>query len=121
MFTISVETHFSALHQLVSPDDSREPLHQHNWLVTAVISSDKLNSMGLVMDFQRLKSMIDKIIGEFADKNLCEFDYFQRNGSSAEIIAEYIYEKLKPDLPKTVKLNHINIVEEPGCSAKFSE
>lgn len=121
MFTISVETQFVASHQLVLPDGSKEPLHRHEWVVGADVSSGRLDSMGLVMDFQRLKAMVDKTIGEFADGVLDEFDYFQRNGSSAEMIAKYVYDKLEPKLPKGVKLNYIRVVEEPGCSAKFSK
>ena len=121
MFTVSVETYFWAAHQLVSPDGCKEPLHEHNWAVTADVSSDRLNSMGLVMDFHRLKGMVDKIIAEFADATLDKFDYFRQNGSSAEIVAKYIYEKLEPKLPKGVKLNCISVIEEPGCLAKFSK
>ena len=121
MFTVSVETRFRASHRLTLPDGLKEPLHQHNWMVTADVSSDKLNSMGLVMDFRRLKAMVDNIVAEFDNITMDRFDYFQRNSSSAETIAKYIYEKLEPKLPKGVKLNHIRVVEEPGCSAKFGK
>ena len=121
MFTVSVETRFRASHRLTLPDGLKEPLHQHNWAVTADVSSVKLNSMGLVVDFRRLKAMVDDIIAEFDNTLLDRIDYFQRNSSSAETIAKYIYEKLEPKLPKGVKLNHIKVVEEPGCSAKSSK
>ena len=124
MFTISVETHFWASHQLTLPDGSKEPAHQHNWLVTADVSSEKLNSMGLVMNFRRLKAMVDNIVAEFDNpgtQGLDRIDYFQRNNSSAENVAKYIYEKLRTRLPKGVKLRSIRVVEEPGCSAKFSK
>jgi len=121
LFAVSVETNFRASHQLTLPDGLKEPLHQHNWMVTADVSSDKLNSMGFVMDFCQLKAMLDNITAEFGDIPLDRIDYFQRNSSSTEIIAKYIYEKLEPKLPKAVKLNHIRVVEEPGCSAKFGK
>ena len=121
MFTVSVETYFRASHQLTLPDGSKEPLHRHSWVVTADVSSDKLNSMGLVMDFYRLKAMVDNIVAEFDDIPLDRIDYFQRNNSSAENVAKYIYEKLEPKLPEGVKLDHIRVVEEPGCSAKFGK
>ena len=121
MFTVSVETRFRASHRLTLPDGTKEPLHQHNWAVTTNVSSAKLNSMGLVMDFRRLKAMVDNIVAEFDNTPLDRTDYFQRNSSSAETIAKYIYEKLEPKLPKAVKLSHIRVVEEPGCSAKFGK
>jgi 6-pyruvoyltetrahydropterin/6-carboxytetrahydropterin synthase len=121
MFTIKVETHFRASHQLTLPDGSKEPLHIHNWVVSAGISSDNLDSMGLVMDFSRLKAMVDTTIAEFDDVQLDNIDYFRRNNSSAENVAKYIFDKLEPKLPAGVKLRGIKVIEEPGCSAKFSK
>ena len=121
MFTISVETHFRASHQLALPDGSKEPVHHHNWLVTADVSSDKLNSMGLVMDFNQLKALIDKTIATFDNRALDRISYFQQNNPSAENVAKYIYEKLRIKLPKGVELRNIRVVEQQGCSAKFGE
>jgi 6-pyruvoyltetrahydropterin/6-carboxytetrahydropterin synthase len=121
MFTISVETSFWASHQLVLPEGSKEPVHHHNWLVSAGVSSDKLNSMAVVMDFQELKAMVDDIVSEFDNVALNEISYFRQNNPSAENVARYIYEKLRNKLPKGVKLQSIRVVEEPGCAANFSE
>ena len=121
MFTVSVETHFWALHQLTMQDGSKELLHGHNWSVTADVGSENLNSMGFVIDFHRLKEIIDETTSGFENKVLGENDYFRRNGGSAEAVAGYIYEKVKAKLPQGVKLNCIRVVEEPGCSAKFGE
>ncbi len=121
MFTVSVETHFWASHQLTLPGGSKEPVHRHNWSVTADVSTEALNSMGLVMYFRQLKAMVDEMIAEFDNMALDKIDYFQRNNSSAENVAGYIYEKLEPKLPQGVKLEAIRVVEEPGCSAKFAK
>ena len=121
MFTVSVETYFWASHQLVLPDGSKEPQHQHNWAVTAEVGSSELNSMGLVMDFYRLKALVHNIVSELDDTAMERIDYFQRNSSSAENLARYIYEQLEPKLPKGVKLQSIWVGEEQGSSAKFSK
>jgi len=121
MFTISVETQFQASHRLILADGSKEPVHSHKWSVTAAASSDKLNSIGLVMDFGRLRAMLDNIVAEFDSQTLEAISYFQKNNPSAENVARYIYEKLEPQLPKGVKLHEIKVVEEAGCSAKFGQ
>jgi 6-pyruvoyltetrahydropterin/6-carboxytetrahydropterin synthase len=121
MFAISVDTQFQASHRLVLADGSKEPVHSHNWSVTADVSSDRLNSMGLVMDFNQLRAMIDNIVAEFSGKRLDKNNYFQRHNPSAENVAKYIYEKLEPALPEGVRLHQIKVVEEAGCRAKFGE
>jgi 6-pyruvoyltetrahydropterin/6-carboxytetrahydropterin synthase len=120
MFTISVERHFRASHQLIMPDGSKEPVHNHDWIVTANISSEKLDNMGVVLDFRALQAMIDKIVAGFNNKKLESISYFQQNNPSAENVAKYIYEKLLIELPEGVKLQNVRVVEEPGCSATFS-
>ena len=121
MFTVSVETNFWASHQLVLLDGSKESVHNHNWSVTADVSSDKLDNMAVVMDFQKLKAMVDNIVAEFDNRLLNEISYFQQNSPSAENVAKYVYEKLRLKLPEDIKLQSIRVVEEQGCSAKFSE
>jgi 6-pyruvoyltetrahydropterin/6-carboxytetrahydropterin synthase len=103
------------------PSGANEPLHSHNWRVVAEISSEKLNKLGLVMDFRQLKRMVDNITGQFDGGPIEKLDYFKENGSSAEIVAKYIYEKLEPKMPKAVKLVSVKVVEEPGFRAAFGK
>ena len=70
MFTISVETHFWASHSLALPAGKKETPHHHNWLVTADVSSQNLNDISVVMDFNALKAVVDNIVSEIADKDL---------------------------------------------------
>jgi len=104
MFTVSVETHFRASHQLTLPDGSKEQAHTHDWLITAEVCRDELDRRGLVMDFSRLKN-----------------DYFKVNNPSAENVSRYIYERLREGLPKGVKLRGIRVTEGPGCWAEFGK
>jgi 6-pyruvoyltetrahydropterin/6-carboxytetrahydropterin synthase len=121
LFTVSVEGQFWATHGLTLLDGSKEPVHAHNWSVAAEISSETLNSMGIVVDFRHVKQLIGEIVADFGNVPLEQLSYFQRNNPSAENIARYIYEKLEPGLPEDVTLDHVSVTEEPGCSAKFAK
>ncbi len=121
MFTISVETHFQASHQLILPDGSKEPLHSHDWVVTTTVSSENLDDMGVVMDFRALREMVLNVTAELDNTALGEVEHFRQNNPSAENVAIYVYEKLRVELPEGMELRSIEVVEEPGCSAKFGE
>ena len=73
------------------------------------------------MDFCQLKAAVDAIVADLDNAPLGGIDYFRWNHPSAENLAKYIYEKLRPQLPKGLKLQSIQVVEEPGCSAKFAD
>ena len=120
MFTISVETHFRASHQLARAGGSKERPHRHQWSVTAHVSSETLDNRGVIMDFQQLKAMVDDVVAELDNTALGKIEYFRGNTPSAENVAKYIYEKLEPRLPNGLRLCSIKVVEEPGCSARFS-
>jgi len=119
MFEISVETHFYAGHELKLPDGTYEPSHNHDWIVIANVSSEKLNKIGIVMDFHRLRGILENITSEFDNESLNKMEYFQEINPSAENVAKYVYEKIEPELPENVKLEYVSVVEEPLCTAIF--
>ncbi|MCJ7692175.1 MAG: 6-carboxytetrahydropterin synthase [Sedimentisphaerales bacterium] len=121
MFTVSVETHFWASHQLTMPDGSKEPAHRHNWSVRAEVGAEKLTSSGFVIDFLSLRKMLDNIVAQFDNIPLEKIDYFQQNNPSAENVAKYIYEKLEPKLPNGLKVQSVRVTEGPNYSAKLSK
>ncbi len=119
MFCLSVETRFWASHRLKLADGSKEPAHQHNWVVIADVRTDDLDSMGLVMDFRDLKASLEAVVSGFDNQQLDQLDYFERNNASAENVAKYVYDKLEPQLPDSVRLDCVSVGEEVGCWAKF--
>jgi len=120
MFEINVETRFYADHELILPDGLKEQTHSHDWVVTASVSSEKLNNIGIVMNFHKLRELLENITAELNGKSLNKVKYFEKYNPSAENVAKYIFEKLEPQLPGNVKLGYISIIEEPLCIAKYS-
>jgi len=119
MFSISVESSFEASHQLSLPDGSKEDLHNHNWQVTVEVSREKLNKMGLVMDFCLLKKRVDNITGEISDMRLEGSGCFEGKNASAENVAYFIYEKLCKVIPEEVSLEAVKVIEAAGCFATY--
>lgn len=119
MFTISTERTFDASHQLTLPDGSKEPLHSHNWALVVAICCEKLDEMGLVMDFGRLKTIIDQAVVPLENTQLEQTGCFVRMNCSAENVAGYLYEKIAGLLPTGVKLKYVRVTEAPGCTAKY--
>jgi 6-pyruvoyltetrahydropterin/6-carboxytetrahydropterin synthase len=120
VFRITVEKTFTAAHQLTLPDGSKEKLHSHNWLVRATVAADKLDRMGLVMDFQKLGGIIDDITAVLSGRKLEETDCFGGDNASAENVAKYLFEQIAPLLERRVRLEAVEVMETPGCWAKCS-
>ncbi len=112
MFTVSIETNFTSKHQLALANGSKENLHEHKWIIKASVSNKELDNDGFVIDFEQLKKMVNDIAAKFTNTII---------DKSAEKVAQNIYQKLQKKLPKNIKLNRVKVVEQPGCSATFSE
>ena len=119
MFEITVDTHFFASHRLNLSDGSKEAPHEHIWEVTASVCSKKMNNIGIVMDFRELMSMLEDITAPFDKNMLNNHEYFQKNNTSAENVAKYIFENLEPKLPENVELAYVSVTEAAQCKAKF--
>ncbi len=95
-------------------------MHHHSWLVTVDLGREHLDRMGLVMDFHKLKKLVNTLLEELDNSLLNDHRHFRTNNPSAENVARYIFEQLEPKLPAHVILKNVSVVEEPGCTARFA-
>ena len=121
MFTVIVEKSFAASHQLTLPDGKKESLHEHNWKVVAAVSADKLDSVGMAIDFEIVKGMLEQVLAPLRNSRFETLEFFSGKNASAENLAQYIYEKFSPLLPAGLALNYIEITEAPGCRVRYCQ
>lgn len=103
MYELMVETQFSAAHQLRGYKGKCENLHGHNWRIQVVITAEKLNDIGLAMDFHELKKITNELISTLDHSVLNEMFPFTEINPSSENIAKWVYDSIKK------KLNNNNI------------
>jgi len=121
VYTVIIETTFNASHQLTLLNGSKEPLHRHKWKVETAISGDKLDKMGLLIDFNRLKIMVESITAGLTGTQLEKTPDFAHINSSAENVARFIYERLEKSLDRGLMLDYIEVTEAPGCRARYKK
>ena len=94
MYEIKIQSDFSAAHNLRNYRGKCENLHGHNWKVEVKLSSRKLDKIGMVMDFTKLKEITKDIISDLDHKYLNEIAYFKKINPTSENIAKFIYGKI---------------------------
>ena len=90
MYLLTIEDHFASAHQLRGYRGKCENIHGHNWKVVLNVQGEKLNEIGLLVDFNDLKTVLKKIINFLDHKNLNEVEPFNVINPSSENIAEFI-------------------------------
>jgi 6-pyruvoyltetrahydropterin/6-carboxytetrahydropterin synthase len=118
-FEISTTRHFSAAHQLRLYDGSLEPLHGHNWRITVTVAADRLDAIGVVMDFHELERLVDDVVGPMHNAHLNGLPPFGAGqlNPSAENVAYHVARSLA--LPGAVRLVGVEVWETPENSARY--
>jgi 6-pyruvoyltetrahydropterin/6-carboxytetrahydropterin synthase len=93
MYEVTVKRAFSAAHTIIIAG-AEEGLHGHNFTVEVTLSSEKLDTEGLVLDFRVLKGWTDEVLEELDHKFLNDLDWFKGINPTSENIARFIHEEI---------------------------
>ena len=131
--TVSRKAHFNAAHRLFRKDWSFEKndeifgkcnnpnFHGHNYDLTVSVTGEISKETGYVIDMKVLKDIIKSEVEDaFDHKNLnVEVPEFKELNPTAENIAVVIYNKIKPKLDKSLKLE-VTLYETPRNFVTYS-
>jgi 6-pyruvoyltetrahydropterin/6-carboxytetrahydropterin synthase len=95
MFDLSVEGTFSAAHQVKGYPGDCASMHGHTYQVRVILRAQKLDNIGIAIDFRRVKTALDEILSELDHKNLNELTYFKERNTTAEYVAIYVFDEMK--------------------------
>lgn len=131
--TVSRKAHFNAAHRLYRKDWSFEKndevfgkcnnpnFHGHNYELIVSVTGEIDAETGYVVDMKVLKAIIkNEVEDAFDHKNLnLEVSEFKTLNPTAENIAVVIYDKIKPNLNASLKLE-ITLYETPRNFVSYS-
>ncbi|MEJ2007920.1 MAG: 6-carboxytetrahydropterin synthase QueD [Acidobacteriota bacterium] len=95
MFEVSVEYSFAAGHALRGYKGKCENVHGHNYKVRVTVQGEKLNSIGLLMDFADLRAAVKGLVEQFDHHFLNDLEPFKELNPSAENLACYLGTELQ--------------------------
>jgi 6-pyruvoyltetrahydropterin/6-carboxytetrahydropterin synthase len=120
MYEVSVEAGFSAAHSLRNYGGECEKLHGHNWKVRVTVSSAKPDDAGLVMDFKKLRDIMNGLLGRFDHVNLNELPEFKDENPTTENIARIVFERLEEAVSgESVQVKEVRVGETEGSWASY--
>jgi 6-pyruvoyltetrahydropterin/6-carboxytetrahydropterin synthase len=114
---ITATMHFSASHRLRLYDGSLEPLHGHNWKITVTVGSQKLDEIGVVMDFHDLARRLRDVIHPMHNHHLNDLAAFAEVNPTAENVAQWVAKTLP--LPESINLVSVEVWETTDFSALY--
>ncbi len=119
MYEIKTQAFFAAAHHLLNYDGACENQHGHNWMVEAYVQGDTLDKSNILIDYKVLKRELNSVLEYLDHQDLNELPEFKNESPSSEMIASFIYWKLKE---KIVQLSKVSVWEtQTSCCSYFEE
>jgi len=118
MFELKSQMYFSAAHHLLNYDGDCENQHGHNWLVEAYVTGDTLDKSNILIDYKVLKKELKTVLDYLDHEDVNELPEFKGISPSSEIIAKFIYGRLKK---KIGILSKVSVWETPASCASYFE
>lgn len=119
MYELTVESQFDSAHNLRNYNGPCEALHGHTYRVRVSYSGAELQNTGMLIDFKRLKAALADVISYLDHRYLNELPEFRAQNPTAEIIAKYIFTRIRQILGPGV--SRVTVWETPGSSASYWE
>ena len=121
MYEVMIEEEFSAAHALRGYRGKCENLHGHNWKVEVYVRGDRLDKIGMLVDFTHLKKVTREVMGLLDHRNLNELKPFDVElNPSSEHLAGFILDKVANQINNDrVQVYKVRVWETPSTSATY--
>ncbi len=122
VFEVYVKTHFSAAHSLEGYPGDCAHIHGHNWMVEVFVKCEKLDEIGIGIDFKDIKQAVKDVLQGLDHFNLNDLPAFKKVNPTSENIAKFLYQELGRKLNSNgVKVSKVKVSETPGAGALYWE
>ncbi len=125
VYEISKDFLFSAAHQIRLHGGKCERLHGHNWRVRVHARASELDAIGMVIDFHDLQALVAEIGARFDHRNVNEVPPFDRENTTAELLARFFYVEANRRLAEReggrVRVSRVEVWENEGSLASYRE
>lgn len=119
MYELVVHKTFAGAHNLRDYEGECEKLHGHNWKVEVTLKSEKLNEIGMVMDFKIVKETLEEVLSRFDHSYLNELEEFNQENPTTENVSKVIYDNLSEKLPPEILITKVKTWESENCAAAY--
>jgi len=121
-YTLKVVTDFAASHALRNYEGACQRLHGHNWKIEVEVTANKLNDVGMAVDFKVIKVATKKVIENLDHYHLNDIPPFDKINPTAENIAAYLYQEIATLINQnSVSVSAVTVWETERACARYSE
>jgi 6-pyruvoyltetrahydropterin/6-carboxytetrahydropterin synthase len=95
MITVFKDYTFAAAHSIRGHQRGCEHLHGHNYRVRVHVGAERLDPLGMVIDFADLKAIVGTVLGPFDHRVLNDIPPFDVRNPTAELVSQHVFDEVK--------------------------
>jgi len=120
MFELTIKADLASAHFLNGYQGDCQNLHGHTWKVELTVIHDKLDVVGMVVDFKIIKQQLKDFLKNIDHVCLNDLPYFKRVPPSTENIAKYIYDQFGK-ICHPLKVKRVRVWESETSDVMYYE
>jgi len=119
--TICKDFSFAAAHAIRGHTRGCQNLHGHNYRVRVHLQAERLDSLGMVMDFADLKEIMQEIVGPFDHAVINDIPPFDQRNTTAELLSGYVFDEVAKRLAgqQRVRVARVEVWENDSACAVY--
>lgn len=117
MYSVTVESRFSAMHHIRLHNGTAEPPHGHDWIVRVTFSKSSLDELGMVVDFADAKRALKNVLARLHYVDLNQLTELMGKNPTTEVVAEWLFQQIAAE--GFDSLARVEVTEAPGCLAVY--
>ncbi len=118
MYELAIKGDFAASHRLTGYEGDCKNLHGHTWKVEAVVGSDRLDSVGMVLDFKMAKKKLKDVLAKLDHVHLNDLAVFGHINPTTENLAKYIFEEFSKEC-RPLPVKRVRVWESDTASVTY--
>ena len=121
MYAVFKDFTFSAAHAIRGHTRGCENLHGHNYRVRVHVVAERLDALGMVIDFADLKTVVLEVLGPFDHRVINDIPPFDRINTTAELLSEHVFTEVGRRLPADgrVRVTRVEVWENDTAGAIY--
>jgi len=125
MFELTVEMPFSAAHRICGHEGPCANLHGHNYRALITVTGDRLNELGMLVDFGEMKRICAEVIAPLDHSYLNDIAEFAAANPTAEAIARHVFRGVAARAADSglgaLRVSRVAVFESDRSSATYWE
>ena len=122
LYNLKIVTDFASAHTLRNYPGACSRMHGHNWKVELEIVANKLNELGIAIDFKAMKKSTNEVCDRLDHQYLNDIAPFDIINPTAENIAAYLYGEIGRLINTDfVKVRAVTLWETERACVRYTE